>query len=88
MEAAEAIRQFIMNDLHWDGSEEQLTLEYLLIENYVIDSLGLFELVAFVQERFGVQLGDDELVPQNFGSIGAIVNLIERKGVPAGDTLR
>lgn len=82
MEAVEAIRQFILNDLHWNGSEEMLTPDYPLIENHVIDSLGLFELVAFVEQRFGVQVGDEEFVPQNFGTIDSILNFIDRKRVP------
>ena len=77
--SVEALREFIVNDLHWDGDRDLLTPDYPLIENHVLDSLGLFTLVAFVEEQFAVEVGDEELVPENFGTLGAIAALIERK---------
>jgi len=74
------IREFIMTELHWTGSAEELTLDYPLIENHVVDSLGLFSLLAFLEQRFGIDVGDEEVVPENFGTIGAISRLIEEKG--------
>jgi len=76
---AETLRNFIVSELHWDGAKNQLAPEYPLIENHVVDSLGLFMLVSFVEEQFGVEVGDEELIPENFGTIGAITALIERK---------
>lgn len=76
---AEELRNFIVSELHWDGAKDYLTLDYPLIENHVLDSLGLFQLVSFVEEHFGVEVGDEELIPENFGTIGAITALIERK---------
>jgi acyl carrier protein len=75
----ETLREFIMNDLHWAGKKEHLTPDYPLIENHVLDSLGLFSLVTFVETQFGVEVQDDELVPENFGTLGAIADLIQRK---------
>lgn len=75
----EALRESIVNDLRWDGGRELLTTDYPLIENHVLDSLGLFTLVSFVEEQFGVEVGDEELVPENFGTLGSITAFIERK---------
>ena len=75
----ETLRDFILNDLHWDGQRDLLTPDYPLIENHVLDSLGLFTLVTFVEAQFGVEVGDEELVPENFGTLGAIASLIDRK---------
>ena len=79
MNTAEMLRNFIVSELHWNGRKDQLTPEYPLIENHVVDSLGLFMLVSFVEEQFGVEVGDEELIPENFGTIGAITALVERK---------
>lgn len=79
MDVTSALREFIKNDLHWDGNIALLTSDYPLIENSVVDSLGLFTLVSFVEQQFGVQVGDEELVPENFGTIGAIAGLVEKK---------
>lgn len=75
----DAIREFIVSQLHWAGRMEDLTLDYPLIENHVVDSLGLFTLLAFLEQRFGIDVGDEEVVPENFGTIRAIARLVEEK---------
>ncbi|HWQ28589.1 MAG TPA: acyl carrier protein [Dehalococcoidia bacterium] len=83
MSTVNTLRDFIVRELRWNGGPEALTLDYPLIENHVVDSLGLFTLVTFVENQFGIEVGDEELVPENFGTIGAIVSLIERKKASA-----
>jgi acyl carrier protein len=73
------VREFVLNELHWDETRGTLTPDYALIENHVVDSMGLLMLVSFVEERFGIQLADEELVPEHFGTIGSIATLIEKK---------
>lgn len=75
----DVFRRFLIDELHWAGDEALLTDDYDLIENHVVDSLGLFTLVSFVEQRFGVVVEDEELLPENFGSIGALASLVERK---------
>ncbi len=40
-----------------------------LLARGVIDSLGVTQLVAFLEERYSIRVGDDELVPANFQSL-------------------
>ena len=47
-----------------------------LIDSGVVDSLGIFQLIAFLEERFGVKIGDEEITPENFGTIAAIDRLV------------
>lgn len=79
MDGTDSLREFIINDLHWEGQKETLTPDYPLIENQVVDSMGLFMLVSFVEQAFGVTINDAELIPENFGTIGAMMQLVERK---------
>lgn len=79
MTLGDAVRDFIIKELHWDGDEHVLTENYHLIENHVLDSLGLFTLVSFIEEQSGVVVNDEELLPENFGTISAITALVERK---------
>lgn len=53
-----------------------------LLESGVIDSLGILDLATFIEREFSVQLGDDELVPENFDSLDALCKFLEVK-VPA-----
>jgi acyl carrier protein len=50
-----------------------------LLEAGMIDSLGILDLVTFVHTTFGIRIDDDDLSPDNFGSIGALVRFVEGK---------
>jgi acyl carrier protein len=50
----------------------------------IIDSLGVTQLVAFIEERYGIRVTDDDLVPANFQSLGRIEDFISRKLQAAG----
>ena len=50
-----------------------------LLEKGLLDSMALVKLIAFLEERFGIALGDDEFDPDNFETIEAIAKLIEAK---------
>jgi acyl carrier protein len=53
-----------------------------LLENGLIDSLGMLELVKTLENRFQIRVADDELSPENFDSIEALTAYLRRKGVP------
>ena len=80
MSETERIRDFLIEDLHWQGTRSELTEDLPLIENHVIDSMGLLRLVAWLEETYGVEIGDEEVVPANFGTIKGIEGLIGGKG--------
>jgi acyl carrier protein len=50
-----------------------------LLENGVIDSLSLLRLVVFLEERFGIAVGDADLLPENFSSVNAICAYIRAR---------
>ncbi|MGH7162604.1 MAG: acyl carrier protein [Planctomycetota bacterium] len=50
-----------------------------LLESGVIDSLGILDLVGYLERTFGVRVQDEELNPGNFDSIGALVRFVEEK---------
>ena len=44
-----------------------------------IDSTGILELVAYVEGEFGIEVKDEELVPDNFDSVAKLIEYINRK---------
>lgn len=50
-----------------------------LVETGVIDSLGILELVDFVETRFDLRIPEDELLPENLDSIGNITRYLTQK---------
>lgn len=49
------------------------------LETIGIDSVGMIELVYALENRFSIQIGDDEVAPENFASIGSLTALVARK---------
>jgi acyl carrier protein len=73
------VRQFIMDELQFDGSGEELRPDFPLLERQVIDSLGLFQLVGYLESEFRIEVRDEELVPEHFGTLRDIARLVESK---------
>ena len=75
----ERIRSIIVSDLSWAGEPGQLTADYPLLDNHVLDSLGIYQVVSFLQDEFGIDVETADLVPDNFETIGAIERLVSSK---------
>lgn len=50
-----------------------------LIESGIVDSLGIMKLLQYLEDEFSIRIGDDELRPENFETLGRIVSLVEQK---------
>jgi acyl carrier protein len=75
---SETVKQFIIeNFLFGDGN--QLVSDTPLFEKGIIDSTGVLELVAFIEENFNVSVSDEELVQDNFSSLNAIDKFLKSK---------
>lgn len=79
MSDVERIRDFLIDELRWAGSRAELTEDLPLIENRVIDSMGLLRLIAWMEPTFGIEVPDEEVVPANFATLGAIQRLLDEK---------
>jgi acyl carrier protein len=75
------IRNFIVENFLFGDESQPLPDDLSLIENDLVDSTGILELVGFIEEHFGVKVEDADLVPANLDSIGRIVAFIGRKRV-------
>jgi acyl carrier protein len=75
-DARAAIREFVLDRLAPTSGHTDIGDEDDLIDSGIIDSLGIFQLVAFLEDRFGIAIGDEEITPENFGSVMAIERLV------------
>ena len=50
-----------------------------LLEKGVVDSMGMVELITFLQDRFGVEPADDEITEDNFATLQRIAAFVKRK---------
>jgi len=50
-----------------------------LLEHDLLDSIGIYELVVHLEERYKITIFDEEVVPENFGTIASLAKLVEGK---------
>lgn len=72
------IKDFIVENFMF-GSEEGLRDDTSFLDEGIIDSTGILELVDFLEERFSIQVEDEELVPENLDSLNNIETYLSRK---------
>lgn len=79
--ARSEIRTFLLDGYLYGFSEEDVQDDTSLLDMGVLDSTGTMELVAFLSRKFGVQIDDSEIVPDNLDTVSAILNFLAAKGV-------
>ncbi len=78
MSNLDTIRLFVIdNFLFGDGS--QLADKTSFLEEGIVDSTGILELVAFLEETFEIVVEDDELIPDNMDSLIQIEKYLTKK---------
>ena len=75
----ETLRAFIVESFLFGQPDPAMTDDAALVEMGVLNSTGVLELVAFIEETFGMEVDDTELVHENFGSIDAMAAFVARK---------
>jgi acyl carrier protein len=73
------IEQFLVEDLEL-GEGGSIGHDRELLSQGLLDSAGIMETVAFLEESFSLEIEDADLVPENFQTIDAMVALVSRKG--------
>lgn len=78
MNVKKELKDFIV-DRFLDGNSSRLQDEDSLFEAGIIDSLGVLNLVSFLEKSFGVRVKDEELTPENFETVNSIHDFVNRK---------
>lgn len=73
------VRKFVSDNLLFGRKGVQLDADDSFLEQGLIDSTGVLELVSFIEDRFRVKVDDDELVPDNLDSINRLIQFVESK---------
>jgi len=74
----EKIRNFIVENFLF-GDAGELKEDTSFLNDGIIDSTGILELVDYIEENFGIKVEDDELVPENLDSIKNLEVYITKK---------
>jgi acyl carrier protein len=79
MSVSADIERFILDELTQGRGITAIDPSENLLSKGIVDSHGVMELVGFLQERYGVSVGDDDLTPENFQSVASIDEFVTRK---------
>ena len=61
------------------GNTDGLGEDTSFLEEGIIDSTGVLELVTFLEEQYSIQIDDDDLIPENLDSINNISAYLDKK---------
>jgi acyl carrier protein len=76
---ASILRQHIAENMLFSSNGYPYPDDASFLENSIIDSMNVMELVAFLEETLGIQINDDEIVPENFDSVTRLAEFVQRK---------
>jgi acyl carrier protein len=79
MQCKQEIKNFIIENFLYGQMENAPGDDTSFLENGVIDSTGVLELVSFIQEKYEIHVFDDELIPDNFDSLNKLEAFISQK---------
>ncbi|MDA8099124.1 MAG: phosphopantetheine-binding protein [Nitrospiraceae bacterium] len=75
----QALEKFVVTEIAADLGRRTLAPDEDLLEQRIIDSLGILRLVTYLEESQGVKILDGDIVPENFQTLNSIIAFIERK---------
>jgi acyl carrier protein len=78
MNTAEEIRKFITTNFYV-ADPAKLADDASFLDQGIIDSTGVLEVVTFLEDKFGILVGDSEMLPENLDSVKNLTAFVERK---------
>jgi acyl carrier protein len=75
----EMIRTYISENMLFSDDGYPYSDSASFLEEGIVDSMGILELVMFVEENFHITVEDEELVPDNFDSVGKLAAYVRAK---------
>lgn len=73
------LREFLFRNFMLDPVIDIFSDDVSLVVEGIVDSSGLIELATFIEETWSIQVKDNEITMENFGSLNKIAEYISRK---------
>ena len=73
------IRSYILENFLYTSDEGKLQNNDSFLEEGIVDSTGILELLMFVEETFGIEVEDEEVLPDNFDSVERLTRYVQVK---------
>ena len=76
MEVEQKLKHFIASELMY-AEDDDLSSDEPLLGSGIVDSLGIMRLVSYIEEEFGVEVPEEQLVPEHFRSVTAVAQFVD-----------
>jgi acyl carrier protein len=73
------VRQYIRDNFQLGTTSVELGDDDSFMDAHLLDSTGFLELCHFLEDRFGIDVRDDEMLPENLDTLNAIAGYVGRK---------
>lgn len=79
MSVGTEVEKFIVEEIALGTGIDSVDHDEDLLAQDIIDSLGIVELVKFLESQYGISVSDDDLLPENFQSVNSVVAFVEAR---------
>ena len=84
MDPRQQIRRYLAETFLFTTDESAVVDSESLMKKGIVDSTGALEVILFLEESFGIQVEEHEMVPDNLDSVDRLVAFLQRKRASAG----
>ena len=79
MDAKSTLRSYLAEEIGDEHGLREVGDDDSLFKLGILDSIQILKLTTFLEESFGIEVGDGELAPENFESLNALSRYVESK---------
>jgi acyl carrier protein len=79
MTIIKGVEKFLLTEIAADLGKQTLDPDEDLLEQRVIDSMGILKLVVFLEKTHNIKVLDEDIVPENFQSLNSMARFVEQK---------
>ena len=79
MDVQTTLKEFIVRNFLYRNDTKNVSTDESLLDGGLIDSMGIFQLVAFIEGEFTIDVLDEEIIPENFETLNNMVAFIKAK---------
>jgi len=73
------VRQYVLENYLFTDDDSELNDEESFLDKGIIDSTGVLEVVFFLEDKFGIKVNDEEILPENLDTVNNIVSFLDHK---------
>ena len=79
MQILEKLEKVFLTEIAVDLGKKSLNPDEDLLEQGILDSIGIMKLIVFIEENFGIQVADEQIIPENFQNLNSMVAFVGQK---------